>query len=59
MGMFDTITLEPPLICPACGHDSSALQTHAFGWTMVDTIRNTPDPLAAILDRNPPVQDPE
>jgi hypothetical protein len=31
MGMFDTIKLEKPLVCPACGHEDSTVQTHHFG----------------------------
>ena len=34
MGMFDTIGLDPPLVCPACGHEEAALQTHHFGETL-------------------------
>jgi len=34
MGMFDTVRLEPPLVCPACGHEESTLQTHHFGETL-------------------------
>jgi hypothetical protein len=30
MGMFDTIRLEKPLVCPTCGHGESTLQTHHF-----------------------------
>lgn len=30
MGMFDTIHLNPPLICPVCGAEQSTQQTHAF-----------------------------
>ncbi len=30
MGMFDTVHLESPLICPACGRKESSHQTHAF-----------------------------
>jgi hypothetical protein len=38
MGMFDTIRLDAPLVCPACGHAEPALQTHQFGETL-DTYR--------------------
>ncbi len=34
MGLFDTIHLKTPLICPACGADSTELQTKEFGQTM-------------------------
>ena len=34
MGMFDTIRLDPPLVCPGCGHEEFSLQTHHFGETM-------------------------
>jgi hypothetical protein len=38
MGMFDTIRLETPLVCPGCGHEEPAVQTHHFGETL-DTYR--------------------
>jgi hypothetical protein len=38
MGMFDTIRLDEPLVCPACGNRESTLQTHHFGETL-DTYR--------------------
>jgi hypothetical protein len=38
MGMFDTIRLAEPLVCPACGHEESTLQTHHLGETL-DTYR--------------------
>lgn len=38
MGMFDTIRLDEPLVCPACGNRQSTLQTHHFGETL-DTYR--------------------
>jgi len=38
MGMFDTIQLDPPLVCPACGHAEATLQTHHFAETL-DTYR--------------------
>ena len=38
MGMFDTIRLGEPLVCPACGHAETTLQTHHFGETL-DTYR--------------------
>ena len=31
MGLFDTIHLDPPLACPACGATSSDFQTHELG----------------------------
>ena len=34
MGMFDTMALEKPLICPSCGHEESTVQTHLFGETL-------------------------
>lgn len=30
MGMFDTINLKSPLVCPACGRKEHTHQTHAF-----------------------------
>jgi hypothetical protein len=36
MGMFDTIHLHPPLICPVCGAEKSSQQTHAFEDVMED-----------------------
>jgi hypothetical protein len=38
MGMFDTIQLETPLVCPGCGHEEPTVQTHHFGETL-DTYR--------------------
>lgn len=36
MGMFDTIRLEKPLVCPACGHEEHRLQTkHVVIWHSV------------------------
>lgn len=34
MGMFDTIYVRKPLLCPVCGAEVGALQTHHFGETM-------------------------
>jgi hypothetical protein len=34
MGMFDTIRLDEPLVCPACGNRQATLQTHHFGETL-------------------------
>lgn len=34
MGLFDTIHLDPPLACPACGATSSDFQTHELGDSM-------------------------
>jgi len=31
MGMFDTIRLKEPLLCPNCGAKHSEIQTHEFG----------------------------
>jgi len=31
MGMFDTIRLKEPLLCPNCGAEHSEIQTHEFG----------------------------
>jgi len=36
MGMFDTIHLKNPLICPACGAQENDFQTHAFEDVMAD-----------------------
>jgi hypothetical protein len=36
MGMFDTIHLEFPLVCPACGGQEHSFQTHAFEDVMAD-----------------------
>ncbi len=30
MGMFDTVHVEVPLVCPVCGRNESSHQTHAF-----------------------------
>jgi hypothetical protein len=30
MGMFDTIHLKNPLVCPVCGGHGHDYQTHAF-----------------------------
>ncbi len=30
MGMFDTVHLAIPLVCPVCGRKENSLQTHAF-----------------------------
>jgi hypothetical protein len=34
MGMFDTIRLEEPLLCPECGAGHSEVQTHELGDVM-------------------------
>lgn len=34
MGLFDTIHLEPPLLCPSCGAEQRTLQTHVLGEMM-------------------------
>jgi len=36
MGMFDTIHLKQPLICPVCGGGQYTQQTHAFEDVMAD-----------------------
>ena len=34
MGMFDTIHVQPPLICPVCGSEVRSFQTKEFDCTM-------------------------
>ena len=34
MGMFDTILVKAPLICPTCGSEARSLQTKEFGASM-------------------------
>jgi hypothetical protein len=36
MGMFDTIHLKSPLICPVCGGQKHDYQTHAFDDVMAN-----------------------
>ncbi len=36
MGMFDTIHLYTPLVCPTCGACETTLQTHAFEDSMAE-----------------------
>ena len=36
MGMFDTIHLKSPLVCPTCGNQEHTYQTHAFEDVMAD-----------------------
>jgi len=36
MGMFDTIHLKQPLVCPVCGGGQHSYQTHAFADVMAD-----------------------
>lgn len=36
MGMFDTIHLNSPLVCPVCGEQKHSYQTHAFDDVMAD-----------------------
>lgn len=36
MGMFDTIHVKKPLICPACGAEQFSLQTKQFDSCMAD-----------------------
>lgn len=36
MGMFDTIHLKTPLVCPTCGKQEHTYQTHAFDDVMAD-----------------------
>lgn len=36
MGMFDTIHLKTPLVCPVCGAGQHSCQTHAFDDVMAD-----------------------
>ncbi|MCU0777821.1 MAG: hypothetical protein MUF86_09175 [Akkermansiaceae bacterium] len=36
MGMFDTIHLKSPLICPVCGGQEHSYQTHAFDDVMAN-----------------------
>ncbi len=63
MGMFDTIQLETPLVCPGCGHEEPTVQTHHFGETL-DTYRigmivpHCPI-LTGILERHPSAQGPD
>ena len=30
MGVYDTLALDPPLVCPLCGKQHESLQTHLF-----------------------------
>jgi hypothetical protein len=36
MGLFDTIHLQSPLVCPTCGTCETTYQTHAFEDSMAD-----------------------
>jgi len=47
MGLFDTIHLQEPLVCPHCGAKESSLQTHELGDSMAtyrvgSVLRMTP-----------------
>jgi len=63
MGMFDTLHLKQPLVCPVCGGGQLSHQTHAFAdvmadftglWRLPEEILSAPDPLAAIIEKNTP-----
>ena len=58
MGMFDTIHVKKPLVCPACGAEESE-RHRAFRrlFSLPDEILTAPDPLAAILAANKQVSD--
>ena len=36
MGLFDTIHLKSPLVCPTCGRQEHDYQTHAFDDVMAN-----------------------
>ncbi len=47
MGLFDTIQVKTPLVCPHCGAQEPSLQTHELGETMTQytigsVVRSTP-----------------
>jgi uncharacterized protein (DUF983 family) len=49
MGLFDTIHLDPPLACPACGATSSNFQTHELGESMATYRIGSVASMASVL----------